>query len=256
MSADKAGIKGGDIISEFAGKPVYSRENFTEMVNEFKDQKVSIKLLRPVGGKFDRREVVNTSVTPTFDESKGLVRIGITWNFVAVDADTIVRPLPSEQLREHAMSIFKFLKAITTPRQAKAAASNMGGPVAIIISYWYIVKASLMLAVWFTGFLNVNLAILNLLPIPVLDGGHMMFSLWEIVTRRPASPKVVNALVNFFLVLLLAFFVFITFRDVDRMTPARRFLNKAMGRSPDVTVTNEAGKTVPSPAGVSTNSSK
>ena len=253
MSADKAGIKSCDVIVEFAGGPVFSMEHFVDLVTEYKDRDAPIKVSRIVSGK---HVVLPMTVRPKYDEALSRVRIGITWNMAAVDADTVIHPLPIAQLREHATTIFKFLKALTTPKQSKAAASGVGGPVAIMISYWYIVKASIMLAIWFTGMLNINLAILNLLPIPVLDGGHVMFSLWEVVTRRPASPKVVNALVNVFVVLFIMFAIFISFRDVDRLTPARRMLKGFMGKARnDAGATNSAAA-VMQPATNFTNSGK
>ena len=252
MSADKAGIKGGDVIVGFAGGPVFSMEHFVELINGYRDKDAPIKVIRIIGGKRTEKEMM---VRPLYDKDTGRVRIGITWNLVAVDADTVVHPFPSEQLRDHTMAIFKFLKAIVTPKQAKAAAGGVGGPVAIMISYWYIVKASLMLAIWFTGFLNINLAILNLLPIPVLDGGHVMFALWEVVTRRPASPKVVNVLVNIFVVLFITFAVFISVRDMDRLTPARKFFKGIVGKEKSVAANTNSVTIVTQPMG-NTNSGK
>lgn len=88
--------------------------------------------------------------------------------------------------------------------------------MAIVYSYWIIFKISIMKALWFTGFLNVNLAILNLLPLPVLDGGHICFALWEGVTGRPLSPRLVSILVNMFAFLLIGLFLLLTYRDVGR----------------------------------------
>jgi Zn-dependent protease len=106
----------------------------------------------------------------------------------------------------------------------------MGGPVMIVSYYIVLVRSSLMLAVWFTGFLNINLAILNLLPIPVLDGGHVLFALWELMTRRPLKPVIVNTLVNVFVALFIVFFVYISVRDVDRVTPVGRFMRRTVDR--------------------------
>jgi len=64
--------------------------------------------------------------------------------------------------------------------------------------------------------LNVNLAIINLLPLPVLDGGHVVLNLWAWVTRRPVSARVVNVLANVFALLLIALFIFLSFRDCRR----------------------------------------
>ena len=223
MTAAKAGIQGGDTIVEFAGREVFSRAHLIERVNDSLGQTVPIKVTRNVNGK---PVLVTLSVTPEYDASHKQVRIGVVFNTAAVDLDTVVRPRPGEQLRQHAGAIFRFLGALMTPKQARAASQAVGGPVAIIASYWFIVKTSLMLAIWFTGFLNVNLGIINLLPIPVLDGGHIVFSLWEMVTRRPVSARVANGLVNVFAALLIALFVLLSVRDVDRFTPARRLVRE------------------------------
>ena len=58
---------------------------------------------------------------------------------------------------------------------------------------------------------------LNLFPIPVLDGGHIMFSLYEIVTRRRLSSKTMEKVIIPFVALLIGFFVFVTFQDVLRL---------------------------------------
>jgi regulator of sigma E protease len=227
-SADRAGIRPGDVIIEFAGQEVFSRAHLIALVGANKNATVPAKVRREDNG---RSAVVACSVTPAFDEKQNLVRIGVVFNTAAVDMDTVVHPRPMAQVREHSTAIFRFLKALVTPKQAKAATQAVGGPVAIVASYWIIVRTSLMLAIWFTGFLNVNLAILNLLPIPVLDGGHVVFCLWEVVTRKPVSSKVVNVLVNGFAALLIGMFVLLSVRDMDRFTPLGRAVRGWFGHS-------------------------
>ncbi|MDA1044227.1 MAG: RIP metalloprotease RseP [Verrucomicrobia bacterium] len=221
MSADKAGLKSGDTITHLAGEKVQGRSHLVYLVNAFKDQRIPISFKRVIDGKII---VVDSFVTPEFDPKEDIVRIGIQWNLAAVDYDTVIHPKPMDQIREHSSAISRFLGALVTPQKAKAASAAMGGPVAIMASYWYIVKASIMLAVWFTGFLNVNLAMLNLLPIPVLDGGHICFSLWEWVAGRPAHAKVVNILVNGFAFLLIGVIILLSVRDVDRFTPVGGYI--------------------------------
>ena len=96
----------------------------------------------------------------------------------------------------------------------------------ILLMLWLMLKSSFILAVWFTGFLNVNLAIINLLPLPILDGGHVVMNLWAGITRRPVSPRLVNALANAFAVLFIALFLALTFRDSVRhiVPPVRRWI--------------------------------
>jgi regulator of sigma E protease len=66
---------------------------------------------------------------------------------------------------------------------------------------------------WFSVILNVNLALLNMLPLPVLDGGHITLSLIEWVRRRPISAKILNSIQYGFMVLLISFMAYIMFFD-------------------------------------------
>jgi len=223
MSAEKAGMQAGDVIVEFAGSEVLSRRHLIDLVEGHRDQAVPVVVARKTDGVTARLDLV---VTPEFDAQAQMTRIGIVFERIvsAVDTDVRVHPRPLDQLRHHSKAIFRFLGSLVTPRKARRAASMVGGPVAIVTYYVGMVKASLMLAVCFTGFLNVNLAIINLLPVPVLDGGHIVFSLWEAVTRRPPHARIVNILVNAFSVLIICVFVLLSLRDFDRHTPVGRFV--------------------------------
>lgn len=230
MSADRAGLTGGDIIVGFAGEEIISRAQLIALVAERKGQPTPILVKR-------NGQVIEREVTPDFDAAANQVRIGIQFNLTEVEFDEIVHPRPWDQLKSHATAIVRTLQALTTPGQAGPASRSVGGPLAILINYYYIVRASLMVAVWFTAFLNVNLAILNVLPIPVLDGGHMLFALWQIVTRRPPNARVVSVTTNAFAILLIAVFVMLTGRDIWRFTPAKKYWDK-LKPGTEATVTN------------------
>ena len=65
--------------------------------------------------------------------------------------------------------------------------------------------------------LNINLAILNMLPIPVLDGGHIMMAMLERIRRRPLEVRFVEYTTTAFAVLLISFMVYVTFFDIKRI---------------------------------------
>jgi len=208
-SAEAAGIRTGDELVEFNGQKLYSREHLIDLVNQARDATVPARIKRD-------GETLDIEVTPKYDAKAGRALIGIMFNTMDLDYDTIVHPRPSAQLKQQAMAMFRFLKALVTPGKAKAASQAVGGPVAILIMFWWTVQKSLILAVSFTGSINITLAIINLLPIPVVDGGHVVFCLWEMITRRPLSQKVFNIMMNVFTVLLIGVFLLITFRDLRR----------------------------------------
>ena len=225
MSAEQAGVTQKDVIRAFAGAEVMSPRHLIALVNAHGGEPVSMTVARVEGDE----EVEKTfTVTPEHDPEYDRTRIGI----VFATTRFTVHPWPADQIRHHSSAIFRFLKSLVTPKKARRAARLVGGPVAIVSYYVGIINASLMLAVWFTGFLNVNLAVINLLPLPVLDGGHIVFSLWEVVTRRPPRPKVVNVLVNLFAVLLIGVFVLLSLRDLDRHTPLGRLVRRLLQREP------------------------
>ena len=225
MSADRAGLKRGDIITELDGHGIISRAQLIALVNERQGRTV------PLAFKRDN-QALTTTVTPDYDPGTKLVRIGIQFNPTEVDFDRIVHPGPGAQIKAHSLAIIRTLQALTTPSQSKATSKQVGGPLAILISYYFIVKASFMVAVFFTGFLNVNLAILNLLPIPVLDGGHIIFCLLEILFRRPVPPRIIAATTNLFAALLIGLFVLLTGRDALRFTPLGGLASKWMTPAP------------------------
>jgi len=241
LSAERAGVRPGDVVVEFAGREVFSIGHLIQLVEEYRDRETALTVRRPAAG--GRTEKVTLRVTPAYDERARQVRIGIRFNPEAVEFDTVSRPRPWEQLRNHAGAILRVLRALGTPRQARAASQALGGPVAIVASYWLIVKTSLILAISFTAFLNVNLAILNLLPIPVLDGGHILFALWELAARRPVPARLAHALVNVCAVLLIGLLVLLSGRDMDRMTPVGRLVRRLVGPRPAAEAPAAAGAT-------------
>ncbi|MCS6770862.1 MAG: RIP metalloprotease RseP [Kiritimatiellae bacterium] len=201
-SAEAAGLRNGDRVVRFDGIQLYSREHLIQLANERADRPVPIVIER------EGRELELT-VTPKYDPSVGRALIGIEFNTLDVKK-------PMDQIKSHALLIVRLLKGLTTPSEAKAAAGAVGGPFAILAMFWLYVQSSLVMALWFTCLLNVNLAILNLLPIPVLDGGHIMLALWEMAARRPASPRVVGWIWNGSAVLLIGLFLFLSWRDINR----------------------------------------
>ncbi|MGA0334314.1 MAG: site-2 protease family protein, partial [Kiritimatiellia bacterium] len=94
------------------------------------------------------------------------------------------------------------------------AAKGVGGPVMILSGMHSQVKYDPMQALWFTALINVNLAIINLLPLIILDGGHIMVALFEMITGRKPYKRLIVGLANVMVVLLIAMMVVLSYRDV------------------------------------------
>ncbi len=208
--AEAAGLMAGDLIVSADGRPVYGAAQFIATVQGGGGEPLELGILRGASR-------LTVSVTPGYASESGRWLIGA----VVVDADPGVpvwmqyrRPL--RQLRGDLSAIGRVLQALVAPRrkgESGRVAQALSGPIVILATLWMHTLVNLVYTIGFVRFLNVNLAVINLLPLPVLDGGHILFALYEGITRRKVPPKVLNVLVNAFAILLLALFVLISVRD-------------------------------------------
>ncbi|MCX7818976.1 MAG: RIP metalloprotease RseP [Kiritimatiellae bacterium] len=203
--ADLAGIRRRDIIRELDGEPIYSIEQFVQATQRYRDREVPLVVERE-----GRR--LTLTVRPVWNPAFGRVMIGIEMNRF----DLSMKPLA--QLRAWAAPVFRVLRALGSRTERGHAVRSVGGPLYIFQMYWMAARTSVLLALWVTGLLNVNLAILNLLPLPVLDGGHIVLAAWEGLTRRPVPAPLVAAVHRVFGLLLIGLLLLITIRDVGRLS--------------------------------------
>ncbi len=209
--AERAGIKKGDTVVSVGGKPV---ANWSEMQVEFQivgAQETELVLRDEAG-------VERTAlVTPEADEVTGIYMI----NAVSVPKENgasswMPHRNPFRQLAWDAGSIFRVLKGLVTPKEAKNTAKALGGPQMIVEGIYRSVRHDFWDGVGFLRFLNVNLAVLNLLPIPVLDGGLILFALYALIFRRRVPERIVAVLSTGFMFLLLGAMGLLIFRDAHR----------------------------------------
>jgi regulator of sigma E protease len=209
--AAKAGIKTGDTVIAVGGRKV---ANWTEMQVEFQiaGEKATEVLLKDKNGA--ERTV---TVVPERDKASGACFIkALSLPNEKMSSSWMPHRNPLRQLAWDAGSIFRILKGLVNPKESKNTAKALGGPQMIAEQIYRSIRKDIWDGVGFLRFLNVNLAIFNLLPIPVLDGGLIMFALFAIVFRRRVPEKVVSSLSLFFMVLLFAAMGTLVFRDVQR----------------------------------------
>lgn len=113
--------------------------------------------------------------------------------------------------------IFRTLKLLIAPSIRQVGLGDLSGPVGIFDMVKSYINAGFIPLLAFAGLLSVNIGVMNLLPIPALDGGRLAFLLYELITRKKPSKKVENTINNVFFILLMLLFVYITFNDVFRM---------------------------------------
>ncbi|MEM1283347.1 MAG: site-2 protease family protein [Chlamydiota bacterium] len=123
-------------------------------------------------------------------------------------------PVPTEVFNNILQEMWRTLTALFT---GTLNPKWMSGPVGIIDMVHNHSMVSIRESLFWVGLISLNLGILNLLPIPVLDGGTIVFSLYEIVTRRRIHPKTLEKLIIPFALLLIGFLIFLTYNDIMRI---------------------------------------
>jgi regulator of sigma E protease len=220
--ADRAGLKPGDTVTAIDGRPMFSTLSISEYIKEHARHPVAFTLQRG-------DQQLTVSVTPEVPENETAPRIGISWDdeygmiLDAVGKLQLVHPSPIEQIRAGMMSIFNTIGAIASPK-SDVKLQHMSGPVMMLRIYYLMFESreGWRMALWFSIVLNVNLALINLLPIPVLDGGHIVLALVESVRRRPVNMRVLEVVQTACAVLIIGFMIYIAFFDVQDLFGGRR----------------------------------
>jgi regulator of sigma E protease len=141
---------------------------------------------------------------------------------------TLIYPHPVEQIRVSVTQIVGTLRAVFS-RKSDVSVQQLGGAVMIIRVYTNLFDSpdGWRLVLWFSVVMNVNLALLNMLPFPVLDGGHITLAILEAIRRRPVSGAILNYFQTACAVALIAFMLFIAFFDTgDWVRSARQDHNE------------------------------
>ncbi|HEY1661112.1 MAG TPA: RIP metalloprotease RseP [Verrucomicrobiae bacterium] len=203
--AEKAGLKVKDVIVSFAGVPIASRDQFIELIRQRGAQQSQIQVERD--GKR-----VTLSITPTLDPGTKIGRIGVALGTSEMEVYVVQKPGPSPWAQVHDVltKTVETISALVHSHETGVGVQDLSGPVGILSILAVQAKTDYRLALSFMILLNINLAIINMLPIPVLDGGHILMSIIEKIRRRPLSIKFVEVVTTGFAVLLLGFMLYIT----------------------------------------------
>ncbi len=230
--AERAGLKEEDIVVNVDGKPLRSSTALLKYVKSRKKEAMKFTVERngstlpeitvtPADAK-DDDGTVRPRIGIAFDD-----KFGITYDPYGM-GDTR-HPKPLEQVKQSATAIFNTFGAVTSSR-SDISIQHLGGPVMMMRVYYLLFEQAdgWKLALWFSVVLNVNLALMNLLPIPPLDGSHITFATIAAIKGRPeaadelANSKPVQWFVTAGTMLILGFMLYVTFFDLQDVFGGRK----------------------------------
>ncbi|HET7875551.1 MAG TPA: RIP metalloprotease RseP [Methylomirabilota bacterium] len=221
MPAARAGLKPGDLVVAVAGQPVRSWEDMAAAINKRAGQPTPLTIRRG-------EETLTITVTP--ETVDGVGRIGIGGQHVPSPPENLVYVRswdPLAAVRDGFVQTAYWtgitLKALWRLVSLQLSPTTLGGPIEIARTAGQQAKQSLASLAFFTAVISVNLAVLNLLPVPMLDGGHLLFFGCEAVLGRPISVRKREVAQQVGFVLLMLLMVYAVYNDLARLDVFRFF---------------------------------
>ncbi len=207
--AAAVGLKRGDHIVDVNGVKLYHYAGLSEYIEDHPDQALALTVERD-SKQFAVSLKPEKPVSPPGEKP----RIGIVWD--ANGKTSLAHPGALEQVDASVTAMFETFSALFA-RHSDIKPQHLGGAVKIMDVYYRLFNSDQgwRLAIWFSVLMNVNLALLNMLPIPVLDGGHILLALVEGIRRKPISARALSIIQTGCATALIAFMVYIAFYDVQ-----------------------------------------
>jgi regulator of sigma E protease len=223
LPAERAGLRSGDTVVAIEDKPVRTWDEVAETIRKRAGQPTSVGVRRGA-------ETLTLSVVPNAFKERGpdgqeieVGRIGIS----PAPATTYVRSNPVVAIWEGAIRTAEVtaLTAIGLYKivRGQLERSNIGGPIQIAVTAGEQARQGFPSLAVFTAVISVNLFLLNLLPVPMLDGGHLLFFACEAVLGRPLSVRKREVAQQVGFVLLMLLMVYAVYNDLDRIGLFRIF---------------------------------
>jgi regulator of sigma E protease len=215
--AEKAGLKKGDLILAIDGKDISKWEELQQIITNSKGKELLLKVKRD-------SEILEIKVTPKpftekslFGEEINTYKIGVTHPPVNIVREK-VGPLVAlgSGLAQTWELIELTVTGIVKLIQRIVPAKEIGGPIMIAKLAGEQAKRGLLNLAIFTAIISVNLGVINLFPIPILDGGHLLFMGLEAVLRRPISVKKMEIAQQIGLIFIIILMLFAIRNDLIR----------------------------------------
>lgn len=220
-AADKMGLKPGDKIVSVDGDEISRFEELQQKITLIPGKQIEL-LVERNGEQFETEGKVGTEmIADRFENEYPIGRLGIGGKIEFTDVSLLEAPVVAVQ---RTVGIVEMIwttlgQVITGQRSLK----ELGGPLKIAQVSGEQFALGVNQFIFFMALISINLGFINLLPIPMVDGGHLMFYAIEAVRRKPASPKVQEWAFKSGFALVVTFMLVVTFNDLTSFGLFRAF---------------------------------
>ncbi len=211
--AQSAGLQKGDLILAVNGKQI---ADFTELkraiVVAHYDQTIDLKIERD-------GQILNLSAKPALVGEDKVPQLGVLSDVTVEPTFERFNPIIAvgkavQLVYDINVDTFTYLKQVLT---GKRSANDLRGPIGIAEASGDAARGGWLAFILFLAQVSIGIGFINLLPVPILDGGHLVLLAYEAVVRKPLSERIQNALLKVGMALLLALLCFTLFKDIPRV---------------------------------------
>lgn len=214
--ADRAGLQKGDLVIAIGGKRISSWEEMAEIISKSDGSTITLSILRDDANRVFQVTPRRMTTQNIFGENIERYVIGVT-----ASGDLVEKGLnPFQAFSESIVQTYNISKLIVVSVvkliQGKLSTKTLGGPIMIAALAGQQAKAGISNLLFFIALISINLAILNLLPIPVLDGGHLVFFTIEAIIGKPVNIRTREILQMIGIFLLVSLMIYVIYNDIMR----------------------------------------
>ncbi|MBI5252250.1 MAG: RIP metalloprotease RseP [Desulfomonile tiedjei] len=211
--AMEAGLKAGDKIVAIDGQPVWRWDDMRSTIEQNAGRKLNLTVQRD-------DSTIDLPVTPTVGDQKDIFgeqtgRIGVAPSGKSAQLGIGASIYEGGRFTVYLtkLIVVTLVKLVKGEISAKA----LSGPITIAQASGESLKAGLFSFIFLLSYISINLAVINLLPIPILDGGHLLFFVIEAIIRRPVTGKIREYAVQAGLVFIVFLMVLVFYNDISRI---------------------------------------
>jgi regulator of sigma E protease len=217
--AEKAGLMAGDKVTVINGKAINDWEELSGLIEKLGEQPLTLQIERG-------EEHPTITVTPRVTEVKNIFGEPIKRAVIGITASgkiTIKKENPLYAIYYSVVQTWHlsklFLVTVGKLIEGVVSIKTLGGPILIAQMAGQQANEGLLNLIHFIALISVNLAVLNLLPIPVLDGGHILFFVIEGLLGKPIGQRKIEWAQKAGMLILLVLMVFVFYNDIMRLMP-------------------------------------
>lgn len=214
--AEDAGLQPSDLVVRADGRALRSMGDLGDHINDKAGKVVQLDVERD--GK-----IITLAITPRVPDKNNMKdvgdktefpMVGIAWDVEGKRTTIKPGPTPTEQVSDAIRHMGALVSKLLSPKSDLSPA-HMSGPVGVGRLYYKLFQHpdGWRLVLWFSVVFNINLAILNMMPFPVLDGGHITMAALEAIRRKPPQGRLLEYLQTACALMLFGFLIFVTLKD-------------------------------------------